>query len=204
MAHRDRISGSVRRRAAVWRACGALRPRPQCRGSDSPDVGDEHRVRDVRELCVPAGAASCAGHRRRRRDAGRRRLHQRAVEGPGARTLLSPVRTDFSDRVDDDGADRRRARADAWLAGHVSHRRCPGPDRHHAAPAASRVATVVDFKGTPRRGRRRHPRNRGEHEAGIRDSGSGIRIPSPQSRVPVEIRTGEGRSGHARTSSRMG
>ena len=178
------------------------------------------------QLPGAAGAAARAGHRRRRRDAGRGRLHQRAVEGAGPRPVLPAVRDDLSGRPDDDRADRRARRADARLAGDVPDRRHPRTGHHGAAAAAAGVAALADRRRDGWRRRKRSSarsrRSAVDHEDTTitNDPRSSTNLRSdpdvPRSRVRARddaldraalrrsiarARSSSGRSGRARTSS---
>ena len=180
MAHRHRLSRTVRGRAGVRRIRREVWPRPQRGRRDGADVGDEHHVRALRQLRDAVDAAAHSRHRRRWRDAGRSGVHQRAVEGERPRPVLSAIRADFSNRPDDDRAARRAARADARLAGDVSDRRHPRSHRDRAATAPARIASLADCEGTARGCGCCHPRDRGKRGTNRRTSDPGSRIPSPE------------------------
>jgi hypothetical protein len=123
-------------------------------------------MRVGRQLCNAHHAAAHSGNRRRRRDAGRRCVHQRAIEGAWPRPLLPSLRIDFSRRTDDDRSTRRAARADPRLAGDVSDWRRSRPD-HRSPPASiARISTLVDRQGSIRGGGCGNSR---DQQSGIRD-----------------------------------
>ncbi len=88
------------------------------------------------ELPRAAAPPPHPGHRRWRRGAGCRGLHQRAVEGPRTGSILPALRDDLSNRSDGDRPDWCAGCADARLAGHVSDWRRSG-SRGCGAPAAA-------------------------------------------------------------------
>ena len=116
------------------------------------------------------------------------------------RPVLPAVRTDLSDRPDDDRAARRASRADARLAGHVSDRWHPRSGRDRAAAAAARIAALADLERTSGGGGYGNPRDRGERDrdSGVRDPGSrpesGFESPIPD---PIPIPDRARRAGRA-------
>jgi hypothetical protein len=153
---RRELHRSAGRRASVQPACGKLRPRALRGAGDGAHVGHEPGLRLRGQFPDALHFPSCAGNRRRRRDAGRGDLHQRNVARSRARTLLHAVRNDLPRRPDGLRTDRHIAGPDLRLESALRAGRHPRPDRHLSPASPAGIAALADRPRAPRGSRNQH------------------------------------------------